>query len=65
MANRPIRAKMAEDALTGSKLTEAGVAKAAEAVSHGISPPSDPIASEWYRREVLPVRFRRLLLRQM
>ena len=64
MANRPIRAKMAEDALAGSKLTEAGVAKAVEAVSHGISPPSDPIASEWYRREVLPVHFRRLLLRQ-
>ncbi len=63
MADRPIRAKLAEDALVGRTLTEDGIAKAVEAVSHGIRPPTDPIASEWYRREVLPVHFRRLLLR--
>jgi CO/xanthine dehydrogenase FAD-binding subunit len=63
MADRPIRAKLAEDALVGRMLTESGVAKAVEVISHGIRPPTDPIASEWYRREVLPVHFRRLLLR--
>ena len=62
MADRPIRAKKAEDALVDAKLTGDGVAKAVEAVTDGIRPITDPIASEWYRREVLPVHFRRLLL---
>ncbi len=63
MADRPVRALKAEAALRGAKLTEEGVADAVAAVSEGVSPPSDPVASEWYRREVLPVHFRRLLLR--
>ncbi len=63
MADRPIRAEKAEQALIGVRLTEDGVAAAVDAVSHGIRPPTDPVASEWYRREVLPVHFRRLLLR--
>lgn len=63
MADRPIRAEKAEQALIGAQLTEAGIASAVAAVSHGIRPPTDPVASEWYRREVLPVHFRRLLLR--
>lgn len=62
MADRPIRARKAEEALVGAKLTEDGIAAAVAAVSDGIRPPTDPIASEWYRREVLPVHFRRLLL---
>lgn len=62
MADRPIRAKKAEEALVGARLTEEGVANAVEAVSEGVSPPTDAVASEWYRREVLPVHFRRLLL---
>ena len=62
MADRPIRAKKAEGMLAGATLTAQSVAQAVEAVSDGIRPPSDPIASEWYRREVLPVHFRRLLL---
>lgn len=63
MADRPIRAKAAEDALIGARLTEEGIAQAVEAVAQGVQPPTDAIASEWYRREVLPVHFRRLLLR--
>jgi CO/xanthine dehydrogenase FAD-binding subunit len=63
MTDRPIRAKKAEEALVGAALTEDGIAPAVAAVSDGISPPTDPIASEWYRREVLPVHFSRLLLR--
>ncbi|MCV0395549.1 MAG: FAD binding domain-containing protein [Rhizobiaceae bacterium] len=62
MADRPVRAEKAEAALMGAKLTPDGVAAAVVAVSHGIRPATDPIASKWYRREVLPVHFRRLLL---
>ena len=62
MADRPVRARAAEAALVGSRLDASGVEAAVEAVSEGIAPPTDPIASEWYRREVLPVHFRRLLL---
>jgi CO/xanthine dehydrogenase FAD-binding subunit len=62
MNDRPLRAKAAEEALVGATLSEGGIAPAVAAVTNGIRPPSDPVASEWYRREVLPVHFRRLLL---
>lgn len=62
MAERPLRAKAAEAALLGAKLTEEGVARAVAAIGEGTSPVTDPIASAWYRAEVLPVHFRRLLL---
>lgn len=62
MNDRPLRAKNAEDALIGAHLTEDGIAPAVEAATDGVNPPTDPIASAWYRREVLPVHFRRLLL---
>ena len=62
MADRPIRAKAAEKALAGATLTEEGVAKAVAAVGEGTEPITDAIASAWYRSEVLPVHFRRLLL---
>jgi CO/xanthine dehydrogenase FAD-binding subunit len=38
------------------------VAKAVVAVGEGTKPITDAIASAWYRSEVLPVHFRRLLL---
>lgn len=62
MSDRPIRARSAETALIGARLTEAGIAKAVAAIGDGTEPITDPIASAWYRREVLPVHFRRLLL---
>ena len=62
MADRPIRAKAAEKALAGATLTEEGVAPAVAAVGEGTKPITDAIASAWYRSEVLPVHFRRLLL---
>jgi len=62
MADRPIRAKDAEHALAGAALTETGIAPAIAAIRNGIRPITDPIASGWYRGEVLPVHFRRLLL---
>lgn len=62
MADRPIRARAAEAALAGQKLTPDGIAAAVAAVAEGTSPITDPVASAWYRGEVLPVHFRRLLL---
>jgi CO/xanthine dehydrogenase FAD-binding subunit len=61
MADRPIRARAAEKALTGAALTEEGIAKAVAAIGEGTQPITDAVASAWYRGEVLPVHFRRLL----
>ncbi|PWW01437.1 CO/xanthine dehydrogenase FAD-binding subunit [Hoeflea marina] len=62
MAERPMRAAAAERALVGSRLTREGIAAAVAAIGEGTDPITDPIASAWYRAEVLPVHFRRLLL---
>jgi CO/xanthine dehydrogenase FAD-binding subunit len=62
MGDRPIRAKAAEKALVGVALTQDGIAEAVAAVGEGTKPITDAIASAWYRAEVLPVHFRRLLL---
>ena len=43
-------------------LTEEGIAGAVAAIGEGTAPITDPIASAWYRGEVLPVHFARLLL---
>jgi xanthine dehydrogenase small subunit len=59
-----IRAKAAERALEGRTLDEAGVAAAVAAAAEGTSPANDAIASAWYRREVVGVHLRRLLLGQ-
>ena len=59
---RAIRAKAAERALEGRTLDEAGVAAAVAAAAEGTSPATDAIASAWYRREVVGVHLRRLLL---
>ncbi|MBZ9657794.1 FAD binding domain-containing protein [Mesorhizobium sp. ESP-6-4] len=62
MADRPMRALAAEKALLGCKLTPQEIAPALTAASEGIAPITDPIASAWYRAEVLPVHLGRLLL---
>jgi CO/xanthine dehydrogenase FAD-binding subunit len=62
MADRPIRAATAEKALEGRTLTADGIAPAVAAIGEGIDPITDPVASGWYRAEVLPVHFRRLML---
>ncbi|WP_027167632.1 FAD binding domain-containing protein [Mesorhizobium sp. WSM3224] len=61
MADRPIRALATEKALLGSKLTPQEIAPALAAAGEGITPITDPIASAWYRAEVLPVHLGRLL----
>jgi CO/xanthine dehydrogenase FAD-binding subunit len=62
MAPTAIRAKAAERALEGRALDESGVATAVPAAAEGTSPATDAIASAWYRREVVGVHLRRLLL---
>jgi CO/xanthine dehydrogenase FAD-binding subunit len=64
MAPTAIRAKAAERALEGKTLDEPGVAAAVAAAAEGTSPANDAIASAWYRREVVGVHLRRLLLGQ-
>ncbi|TGQ16909.1 MULTISPECIES: FAD binding domain-containing protein [unclassified Mesorhizobium] len=62
MADRPIRAIAAEKALLGCKLAPGEIAPALAAAGEGVAPITDPIASAWYRAEVLPVHLGRLLL---
>jgi CO/xanthine dehydrogenase FAD-binding subunit len=62
MADRPMRARAAEAALVGCTRTAEGIAAALAVVGEGTSPPTDAVASAWYRAEVLPVHLRRLLL---
>ncbi len=62
MAPTPIRAKAAERALEGRTLDEAGIAAAVAAAAEGTAPMTDPIASAWYRREVVGVHLARVLL---
>jgi len=62
MAPTPVRVPAVERALEGQSLDAAGIAGALAAACEGCSPATDPIASEWYRREVAPVHLRRLLL---
>jgi xanthine dehydrogenase small subunit len=64
MAPVPIRAKGVERALEGKVLDQSSIAAARQSASEGIQPATDAIASEWYRREVLPVHLGRLLMNQ-
>ena len=62
MGPTPLRARAVERALEGRTLDAAGIAAAVAAAAEGMQPSSDAIASDWYRREILPVHLRRLLL---
>jgi CO/xanthine dehydrogenase FAD-binding subunit len=62
MADRPIRAGAAEQALLGRPRGKDGIAPALAVALDGTAAISDAIASAWYRREVLPVHLGRLLL---
>ena len=62
MDHTPIRAKAAERALEGRSLDATGIAPALAVAADGTSPSDDAIASAWWRRELLPVHLRRLLL---
>jgi CO/xanthine dehydrogenase FAD-binding subunit len=62
MGPAPVRAKAAERALEGRTLDPAGVAPALAVAHDGTAPHDDAIASAWWRREILPIHLRRLLL---
>lgn len=62
MAGTPIRATAFEAALRGRPFTPEAIEAALPAALDGIDPSPDAIASAWYRRTVLPVHLRRLLL---
>jgi xanthine dehydrogenase small subunit len=57
-----MRAKSAERALEGHTLDAAGIAPALTVAHDGAAPADDAIGSAWWRREILPVHLRRLLL---
>jgi CO/xanthine dehydrogenase FAD-binding subunit len=62
MGPSPVRAKAAERALEGRTLDAAGIAPALAVAHDGTAPSDDAIASGWWRREILPIHLRRLLL---
>lgn len=61
MAPTPIRARGVERALEGKALDASAIQAAKQAALEGCRPATDAIASEWYRREVMPVHLGRLL----
>lgn len=62
MGPEPVRAIAAEQALEGARLDESGIAAALAAACQGIEPSTDALASSWYRREVIPIHLKRVLL---
>ena len=62
MSPTPMRATAVERALEGRALDADSIAPALGVAAEGTSPADDAIASAWYRKEVLPVHLRRLLL---
>jgi CO/xanthine dehydrogenase FAD-binding subunit len=61
MGPTPLRATGAERALEGQSLSASVIESAASAASDGLDPPTDEIASGWYRKEVAGVHLKRLL----
>lgn len=59
----PFRAQKAEDFLVGKMLNEQNISQAAELAGEESRPFTDPIASEWYRRKMVPVITKRALQR--
>jgi CO/xanthine dehydrogenase FAD-binding subunit len=57
----PLRARQAEAALVGRPLGAASIAAAAQAAQAECSPPTDALASEWYRRKMVGVYVKRAL----
>ncbi|MBL4918091.1 FAD binding domain-containing protein [Szabonella alba] len=63
MGPAPLRAVSVEQVLEGQSLDPATIARAAQVAAEGLDPPTDPISSGWYRREVVGVHLKRLLER--
>lgn len=63
MGPNPLRSAGAERVLEGQSLDAAVIARAAQSACEGLDPPTDALASSWYRREVAGVHLGRLLER--
>jgi CO/xanthine dehydrogenase FAD-binding subunit len=63
MGPAPLRATAVERVLEGQALDADAIARAAAVAAEGLDPPTDPIATGWYRCEVAGVHLRRLLER--
>jgi len=61
MGPLPLRATAVERALEGQGLDSGTIERAASVATEGIEPPTNGIATSWYRREVAAVHLRRLL----
>jgi len=61
MGPTPLQAAAVERALEGQALDAAAIARAEQAAAQGLDPPTDALATAWYRREVVGVHLRRLL----
>ena len=61
MGPAPLRSDAVERVLEGQSLDAATLDRAAQAASDGLDPPTDALATAWYRREVVGVHLRRLL----
>lgn len=61
MGPSPIRAAAAERVLEGQPLDAATIERAAGAAVDGITPPTDSLASSWYRAQVAGVHLKRLI----
>lgn len=61
MGPRPLRATAVERVLEGQPLDAATIERAAGAAVDGLTPPTDALASSWYRAQVAGVHLRRLL----
>ena len=61
MGAHPLRASAVERVLEGQALDASTIDRAAQVAAEGLDPPTDALASNWYRREVAGVHLRRLL----
>ena len=61
MGPTPLRATAVERVLEGQSLDASTIDRAAQVAVEGIEPPTDSLASSWYRREVAGVHLKRLL----
>ena len=61
VADTPVLAAAAGELLTGTELTDADLATAAEAALEVVDPPTDIRATAEYRRHLVPVHVRRVL----
>lgn len=62
VAPTPLRARQAEDFLRGSELTEENIREAARIAAREARPIDDVRGSAWYRREMVEVLTRRILM---